>query len=106
MVLIGTRNGQLHSHILITQQAVPWAFMNQAIALAQLTGAELVALKVIPRYPQTYFEGGVALAAAEIGKIVRKEGVGGLVVGLPLSMNGSFGPAAQAARDWAGKGAA
>ena len=39
--------------------------------------------------------------AAEIGKIARKEGVGGLVVGLPLSMDGSFGPAAQAARDWA-----
>ena len=33
--------------------------------------------------------------------IARKEGAGGLVVGLPLSMDGSFGPAAQAARDWA-----
>ncbi len=39
--------------------------------------------------------------AAEIQAIARKEGVGGLVVGLPLSMDGSFGPAAQAARDWA-----
>ena len=39
--------------------------------------------------------------AAEIGKIARREGAGGLVVGLPLSMDGSFGPAAQAARDWA-----
>lgn len=39
--------------------------------------------------------------AAEIAKIARKEGAGGLVVGLPLSMDGSFGPAAQAARDWA-----
>ena len=33
--------------------------------------------------------------------IARKEGAGGLVVGLPLSMDGSVGPAAQAARDWA-----
>ena len=33
--------------------------------------------------------------------IARKEGAGGIVVGLPLSMDGSFGPAAQAARDWA-----
>jgi putative Holliday junction resolvase len=32
--------------------------------------------------------------------IARKEGAGGLVVGLPLSMDGSVGPAAQAARDW------
>jgi putative pre-16S rRNA nuclease len=39
--------------------------------------------------------------AAEIVAIARKEGVGGLVVGLPLSMDGSVGPAAQAARDWA-----
>jgi putative holliday junction resolvase len=39
--------------------------------------------------------------AAEIGAIAHKEGAGGLVVGLPLSMDGSVGPAAQAARDWA-----
>lgn len=39
--------------------------------------------------------------AAEVLAIARKEGAGGLVVGLPLSMDGSFGPAAQAARDWA-----
>jgi putative holliday junction resolvase len=39
--------------------------------------------------------------AAEIVAIARKEGAGGLVVGLPLSMDGSIGPAAQAARDWA-----
>jgi putative Holliday junction resolvase len=39
--------------------------------------------------------------AAAVLAIARQEGVGGLVVGLPLSMDGSFGPAAQAARDWA-----
>jgi putative holliday junction resolvase len=39
--------------------------------------------------------------AADIGAIARKHDVGGLVVGLPLSMDGSVGPAAQAARDWA-----
>ena len=38
--------------------------------------------------------------AAEIVSIARKEGAGGLVVGLPLLMDGSTGPAAQAARDW------
>jgi putative holliday junction resolvase len=38
--------------------------------------------------------------AAEILAIARKEGAGGLVVGLPLSMDGTNGPAAQAARDW------
>ena len=39
--------------------------------------------------------------AAEIVAIARKEGAGGIVVGLPLSMDGSLGPAAQSARDWA-----
>jgi putative Holliday junction resolvase len=39
--------------------------------------------------------------AAEITTIARRETVGGLVVGLPLSLDGSLGPAAQAARDWA-----
>ncbi|MBP8287095.1 MAG: universal stress protein [Rhodoferax sp.] len=40
-----------------------------AIALAALTDAALVALKVVPRYPQSYFEGGLALQAAEVGRI-------------------------------------
>ncbi|MBX9700169.1 MAG: Holliday junction resolvase RuvX [Acetobacteraceae bacterium] len=39
--------------------------------------------------------------AADIAAIAAKEGVAGLLVGLPLSMDGSIGPAAQAARDWA-----
>jgi putative Holliday junction resolvase len=39
--------------------------------------------------------------AQEILAIARKEDAGGLVIGLPLSMDGSIGPAAQAARDWA-----
>ncbi len=39
--------------------------------------------------------------AAGIVAIANREGAGGLVVGLPLSMDGSVGPAAQAARDWA-----
>lgn len=39
--------------------------------------------------------------ASDILAVARKEGAGGLVVGLPLSMDGTLGPAAQAARDWA-----
>lgn len=34
----------------------------------------------------------------EIAALARKEGVGGLVVGLPLNMDGSEGPRAQSAR--------
>lgn len=39
--------------------------------------------------------------AAEVLAICTKEGAGGLVIGLPLSMDGTRGPAAQAASDWA-----
>jgi len=44
--------------------------------------------------------GKLSANAAEVAAIARKEGAGGLVVGLPLGMDGSFGPAAQAAKDW------
>lgn len=46
--------------------------VQHALQLADLTGAELVALKVVPRYPQTYFEGGVALAAEEIQRVEKE----------------------------------
>ena len=45
--------------------------------------------------------GKLTANAAELAAIARREGAGGLVVGLPLSMDGHAGPAAQAARDWA-----
>ncbi len=51
----------------LSQKAV-----QHALSLADLTGAEVVALKVVPRYPQTYFEGGVALAAEEIKRIEKE----------------------------------
>ena len=39
--------------------------------------------------------------AAEVAAIAAKEGVGGLVIGLPLDEDQKIGPRAQAARDWA-----
>jgi putative Holliday junction resolvase len=44
--------------------------------------------------------GKLAKNAGEIRVIAAREGVFGLVVGLPVSMDGSIGPAAQGARDW------
>ena len=60
-ILVATDGSEL------SQKAV-----DHALALADLTGAEVVALKVVPRYPQTYFEGGVALAAAEVSRIEKQ----------------------------------
>lgn len=46
--------------------------VQHALQLADMTGAEVVALKVVPRYPQTYFEGGVALALSEVARIEKQ----------------------------------
>lgn len=43
--------------------------VTNAIALAQFCGAPLVALKVVARYPMTYFEGGMAMPVSEIAKV-------------------------------------
>jgi nucleotide-binding universal stress UspA family protein len=40
-----------------------------AIGLCVATGAELIALRVTPRYAQTYFEGSLPLSADEVSKI-------------------------------------
>lgn len=49
----------------------------------------------------TLARGKLAVNAAEISAIAARENVGGMVVGWPLSMDGTVGPAAQGARDWA-----
>lgn len=43
--------------------------VGSAISLAALCGAELVALKVVPRYPLSYFEGSMALDDDNIRRI-------------------------------------
>lgn len=48
----------------------------------------------------TLRRGKMSGTAADIATIATRERIGGLVAGLPLSLDGSFGPAAQAARDW------
>ena len=55
---------------------------------------------------QTLKRGKFAADAARLDIIISEQGVGGLVVGLPLNMDGSDGPSAQSARafgrNWAG----
>jgi nucleotide-binding universal stress UspA family protein len=43
-----------------------------AIQLAATCAAELVAIKVVPRYPQAYFEGSIPLSGSEIGRIEKE----------------------------------
>lgn len=61
----------MYQRILVATDGSPLSrkAVDSAIELASLTGADLVAVKVIPRYPESYFEGGVALAASDIRRI-------------------------------------
>ena len=43
--------------------------VTHAIGLAATCGAELIALKVVPRYPQAYFEGSIPLNAKDVARI-------------------------------------
>jgi nucleotide-binding universal stress UspA family protein len=46
--------------------------VTSAIDLAALCGAELVALSVVPHYPHSYFEGGMALQPEEMARIEKQ----------------------------------
>jgi putative Holliday junction resolvase len=50
---------------------------------------------------QTLTRGKFTADAAELAEIAAEHGVGGLVIGLPLNMDGSEGPSAQSARAFA-----
>ena len=68
---------------------------------ARAIGVALSDVELILASPHaTLRRGKLAVNASEIAAIARAQGAGGLVVGLPLSMDGTLGPAAQAARDW------
>ena len=42
------------------------------LELAALTGANVVVLKVVPRYPVSYFEGGVALSVNNVAGVEKQ----------------------------------
>ena len=46
--------------------------VDSGIEMAELTGAQIVVLKVVPRYPVRYFEGGVALSVNNVANIEKQ----------------------------------
>ena len=46
--------------------------VQSGISLAALSGASVVALKVVPRYPRSYFEGGMPVEASDIQRIEKQ----------------------------------
>jgi nucleotide-binding universal stress UspA family protein len=46
--------------------------VTSAVALAAVTGAELVALYVVPRYPISYFEGNISIPDSAVARTERQ----------------------------------
>ena len=61
----------MYERILVATDGTPLSdkAVRHAMDLAKLTGASVVALKVVPRYPQSYFEGGATLERSEIKRV-------------------------------------
>ena len=61
----------MYKKVLVTTDGSPLSkkAVAHAINLCATTGAELIALRVTPRYAQTYFEGSLPLSAQEVSKI-------------------------------------
>ena len=45
--------------------------IKSAVELAAAVGAEVVAVNVVPRYPMSYFEGGITIAPTEVARLER-----------------------------------
>lgn len=61
----------MYKRILVTTDGSPLSkkAVRSAVELASVTGAELVALHVVPRYPTAYFEGSATLSHEDIARI-------------------------------------
>lgn len=61
----------MYERILVATDGSPLSdkAVSHALGLAKLSGASVVALKVIPRYPRSYLEGGATVELSEIKRI-------------------------------------
>lgn len=46
--------------------------VKSAVELAAAVGAEVVALNVVPRYPTSYFEGGISISPNEVARVEKQ----------------------------------
>jgi nucleotide-binding universal stress UspA family protein len=64
----------MYQRILVPTDGSPLSkkAMRSAVELAASLGAEVVALNVVPRYPQSYFEGGIPVATSEVARVEKQ----------------------------------
>ena len=61
----------MYDRILVATDGTPLSdkAVASALSLAKLSGAAVTAIKVVPRYPRSYLEGGATVDPAEIKRI-------------------------------------
>ncbi len=64
----------MYKHILVATDGSTLSkkAVTSAIGLAAACGAELIALKVVPRYPQAYFEGSIPLSVQDVSRVEKQ----------------------------------
>ncbi len=64
----------MYQRILVATDGSPLSdkAVTSGVDLAKLTGAELIAIKVIPHYPQSYFEGRTSLTTEEAARVEKQ----------------------------------
>lgn len=64
----------MYQRILVTTDgsALSKKAVRSAIDLAAAIGANLVVLNVVPRYPVSYFEGGISISTQDVSRIEKK----------------------------------
>ncbi|UCU97861.1 universal stress protein [Acidovorax radicis] len=61
----------MYKRILIATDGSPLSniAVKHGLSLAELSGATVIALKVVPRYPRSYFEGGMPVDMTDVKRI-------------------------------------
>src|SRR5439155_14390896 len=69
-----TRRTQLYKKILVPTDGSPLSkkAIRSAVELAATLGAEMVALNVVPRYPESYFAGGASIPTSEVARVEKQ----------------------------------
>lgn len=64
----------MYKRILVATDGSPLSekAVEAGLSLASLSGATVVALKVVPRYPRSYFEGGMPVDEADVKRIEKQ----------------------------------
>ena len=64
----------MYKRILVPTDGSPLSkkAMKSAVELASSLGAEMVAVNVVPRYPISYFEGGITVTTSEMARVEKQ----------------------------------